>query len=44
MTIRKAKKKPYYNKKQMAKIKSLAKKYGVDIHEAARMYVQSGVV
>lgn len=32
-----------FTKKQKAKIAVLMKKYGIDRHEAARMYVRSGL-
>ena len=32
-----------FTKAQMKRIQALAKKYGVGLHEAARMYVQSGI-
>ena len=32
-----------FTKAQLAKIKTLMRKYGVSLHEAARMYVRSGL-
>ena len=32
-----------FTKAQMKRIKALAKKYSVDLHEAARMYVRAGI-
>jgi len=32
-----------FTKSQMKKIKALMKKYQIDKHQAAKMYVQSGI-
>lgn len=32
-----------FNKKQLAKIAAIAKKFGVSKNEAAQMYVRSGI-
>jgi hypothetical protein len=32
-----------FTKKQMKKIKALSKRYGIGMHEAAKMLVQSGI-
>ena len=32
-----------FTKAQMKRIKALAKKYSVDMHEAARIYVRAGM-